>query len=361
MELKQSVKACTSCETFVKSIKAIKTNVTPQELLSNLMILGEINDNIIKDIEFLQRWIDNDVSFDDGTPIIDEETVQTNTEPWIEIRPDAEWRLVSDIQYMVSSHGDIWDLKTNQLLPQYFRDGDLRLSFSKIIGIDTKRVAPIIAKAFQIWSPDRRGDFIIAYKDGDRRNITVNNIYWKKPSGEYVDTRKYLVEDICRRIIEFDGDIDKIYPKYDHSRPSVSKETIRQIKEKSVYTEISDLFFMYSDGKIYPRTDSMAIDTSSNSGMDVSQFFRMSGDKNITGDLIRDKIKNGEPLSLDEKVIVVFMAMDSMGINKASDVKKISNVIKSSFGTDIGFDFISQVKNDYTSDISSMFRGEVLK
>ena len=357
MELKNAVKMVESCETFARSIKSD----VPKE---DLLILGEIKPEITEDLLFLENWIKGNVSLEmlettpTPSPVV---TVKKNKEPWLDVTPDAEWRHVIDMNFMVSSYGDIWDLNSNKLLPQYFMDGDLRISLGSDPCRDTRRVAPIVSKAFQIWSPDRNADFIIGYKDGDRRNMKVDNIYWKKPTGEYVDTRKYLIEDICRRIIEHNGDVDKIITRYESSRPAVSRASISQIMEKKIYNEISDLFFTYNDGKIYPRTDSMAIDTSTNTGMDIGQFFRISGDRKISGELIREKIKKGEVLTLDEKIIVVFMAMDVIGLDKANDVKKISNVIKNNFGCNIGFEFINQVKNDYTSEISEMFRGEVSK
>lgn len=356
MELKDAVKMVSACETFARNIKSD----VPK---ADLRVLGEIKPEINEDLLFLENWIKGNVSLSDleTTPAATPVVTKKNKEPWLSIAPDADWRLVNDMNFMVSSYGDIWDLNTNSHMPQYFQDGDMRISLGDDPFKDTRRVAPIVSKAFQIWSPDRNADFIIGYKDGDRRNMRIDNIYWKKPTGEYVDTRKYLVEDICRRIIEFNGDVDKIITKYESSRPSVSRASISQIMEKKVYTEISDLFFIYRDGKIYPREDSMAIDTSTNTGMDVGQFFRVSGDRKITGELIRDKIKKGEALTLDEKVIVVFMAMDVIGLDKANDVKKISNVIKNTFGTNIGFEFINQVRNDYTSELAEMFRGEVPK
>lgn len=351
MELKNAVKMIKSIETFANAI-------TAEVSIDDLLVLSEVNQNVSENIDFLKLWLNNGIEFDES--IAPDTSKTKTTHPWEKISPDSEWRNVFDMNLMVSDKGDIWNLKTNELMKQYFRDGDLRISFGSDLTRDTKRVAPIVSKAFQIWSPDKNGDFIIAYRDGDRRNMRIDNIYWKKPAGEYVETRRYLIEDICRRIIEFNGDIGKIMPKYEGSRPSVSTASVQQIRDKNLYKEISDLFFVIQDGKIYPRTDAMAVDTTENNGsMDVGQFFRISGDRNITGSLIRDKIKKGDTLTLDEKVIVVFMAMDIIGMDKADDVRKISNVIKNSFGTDIGLDFINQVRNDYTSEISEMFRGEV--
>ena len=355
MELKQAIKVCKVLEDFTNKIDM----TVP---MSDLMILGELNPHLADNIDFLNRWINNDVTFEVDIPTTaTTETTEvikavSNKEPWLSVAPDADWRKVRDMNLMISNYGHVWNIDEKKLMKQHLRDGDMRITLGSDVSRDTRRVSVLVAKAFQIRSPDRSSDFIIEFKDGDRRNLKVDNIYWKKPTGEYVETRRYMIEDICRRILQYDGDIEKIMPLYEDAYPSVSKASVEQIKDKKLFTEISDLFFVNLSGKIYPRTDAMAVDTDANQGMDVGGFFRMSGDKKLTGELIRDKIKRGDALSLDEKVITVFMAMDVIGINKANDVKKISNVIKNTFGCDIGYDFISQIVNDYTSDIAEMFR-----
>lgn len=360
MELKNAINAIMACETFVDSTK---TNVS----VDDLMVLSEINYNISENLDFVRRWLNNDVTFDDYVASVGgtDETMTTKPKasseaPWLSISADAEWRPVFDMNLMVSSYGHIWDIYANKELEKLFIDGDLRVILGKNISRDSRRAAPIITRAFQIRSPDRTADFIIGFRDGDRRNLRIDNLFWKKPEADYIETRVYLIEDICRRIIEHDGDVDAIFERYHDSRPSVSRSSIQQIIEKKIYTDISDMFFAYDNGKVYPRTDSLATDINAKQdGLDISGFFLMSNDKKVTGDLLRDKIKRGDTLTINEKVIIVFMAMDVIGVSKANDVKKISNVIKNTFGCDIGFDFIDQVRNDYTSEISSMFRGEV--
>ena len=355
MELKQAINVCKVLEDFINKIDM----TVP---MSDLIILGELNTHLADNIDFLNRWINNDVTFEVDIPATTTteatEVIKavSNKEPWLAVAPDADWRKVRDMNLMVSNYGHVWNIDEKKLMKQHLRDGDMRITLGSDVSRDTRRVSVLVAKAFQIRSPDRSSDFIIEFKDGDRRNLKVDNIYWKKPTGEYVETRRYMIEDICRRILQFDGDIEKIMPLYEDAYPSVSRASVEQIRDKKLFTEISDLFFVNLSGKIYPRTDAMAVDTGANQGMDVGGFFRMSGDKKLTGELIRDKIKRGDALSLDEKVITVFMAMDVIGINKANDVKKISNVVKNTFGCDIGYDFISQIVNDYTSDIAGMFR-----
>ena len=352
MELKQAIKVCKIVNDFANSIDKTVD-------IEDLKTLSELSPRLNDDLDFLDKWINNCVVYDTSPQVTEEPVIVDTSEPWLSVAPDAEWRKIIDTNLMVSNYGHIWSIDKKELMKQTFYDGDLRISLGDKPGADTRRVAVLVTKAFQVYSPDRNGDYIIGYKDGDRRNLKIDNIYWKKPSDEVVEIRRLLIEDICRRILEFNGDIEQLFPLYDGCHPTVSKLTIEQIRDKSLYSNISDLFFVNDNGTINPRTDAMAVVPTDNAapGMDVGGFFMMSGDKKMTSDLMRDKIKRNETLSLDEKVIIVFMAMDSIGMSKAKDPKKISNVIKSTFDIDIGFDFISQVINDYTSEISEMFRG----
>jgi hypothetical protein len=84
---------------------------------------------------------------------------------------------------MVSNYGHVWNIDEKQLMKQHLRDGDMRISLGSDVSRDTRRVSVLVAKAFQIRSPDRSSDFIIEFKDGDRRNLKVDNSYWKKPTG----------------------------------------------------------------------------------------------------------------------------------------------------------------------------------
>jgi hypothetical protein len=54
---------------------------------------------------------------------------------WIDIDPDADWKKVINLNVMASSSGLIYDLHTDQLLPQYFIDGDMRV----VLGDDITR------------------------------------------------------------------------------------------------------------------------------------------------------------------------------------------------------------------------------
>jgi hypothetical protein len=81
----------------------------------------------------------------------------------------------------------------------------------------------------------------------------------------------------------------------------------------------------------------------------------MSGDKKMSKQLIKDKIARKHDLSLTEKTMLVFMAMDSIGGKKVPDVTTIARAISNEFKIDIAFDFIEQIRNDYSSEIAKIF------
>lgn len=276
---------------------------------------------------------------------------------WIDIDPDADWKKVVSLNVMASSSGLIYDLNTDQLLPQYFIDGDMRVVLGDDITRDARRTAPIICRAFGIYSGHREKQMIIDFRNGDRRDLRVQNLLWIEEPDNRPSSFEYLTEDICRRVIEFNGDIDKVLSMYENSRPIVTKFLLEDIINKRAHTDISDKFFMLSSsGEILPRTH-VGSDDSPN-GLDVSQFILMSGDKKLSEKLLNDKIKDGMTLSILEKTVCVFMALDSMG-PKIKDIKAIANTVKKKFsGLELPFEFIRTIMDDYTSELARLFGRE---
>lgn len=292
-------------------------------------------------------------------------STQTTTTPggissykrWIDIDPDADWKKVSSLNVMASSSGLIYDLYTDQLLPQYFIDGDMRVVLGDDITRDARRTAPIICRAFGIYSGHRDKQMVIDFRNGDRRDLRVQNLLWIEVPVDRPSVFEYLMEDICRRAIEFNGDIEKMLSMYENARPAVTKFMLDDIVSKRTHTDISDKFFMLSSsGEILPRTH-IGSDDSPN-GLDVSQFILMSGDKKLSEKLLNDKIKDGMALSILEKTVCVFMALDSMG-PKIKDVKAIANTVKKKFnGLELPFEFIRTIMDDYTSELARLFGRE---
>ena len=131
-----------------------------------------------------------------------------------------------------------------------------------------------------------------------------------------------------------------------------NEKVVKAIINKEIHANVSNAFFILMDNKIYPRTKQTE---DQNCGMDTAGFLVMSGDKKMTKSLLKDKIDRGHDLSLTEKTVIVFMAMESIGGKKVPDVPTIARVISSEFKLDIPFDFIEQIRNDYSSEIAKVF------
>ena len=74
----------------------------------------------------------------------------------------------------VSSDGKFYDAVTGGLFTPFWYDGDMRIKK----GADIKRCGTLVAMAFGIKSDDPAKVNYIGYKDGDRRNLSPDNIFW---------------------------------------------------------------------------------------------------------------------------------------------------------------------------------------
>ena len=339
--------------------------INTTEVSSNdVKILSEIQPRISDNLARIEELVGLKINETKPTPTEEtEKSAPTSTPPtegissykkWIDIDPDAEWKKISNLNVMASSSGLIYDLYSDRLLSQYFIDGDMRVVLGDDITRDARRAAPIICRAFGIYSGNRDKQMIIDFRNGDRRDLRVQNLLWIEAPDDRPSVFEYLMEDICRRAIEYNGDIEKILPLYENSHPVVTKFMLDDIISKRTHTDISDRFFMLSSsGEILPRTH-VGSDDSPN-GLDVSQFILMSGDKKLSEKLLNDKIKEGQNLSILEKTVCVFMTLDSMG-PKIKDVKAIANAISKKFnGLELSFEFIRSVMDDYTSELARLF------
>lgn len=370
MNLKDGKKLIVAAEAFRNTLKL--TNYPPFE---DLQLLSEINENIKsnintlldfianREIEFAEDIVEEDEEID-LEPVIDSSPDLKPFEApssvlhgfWDEMDPDADWKIIHDMNIMVSDNGMFVSLDNEKVLKPYFIDGDLRISQTDDIK-DAKRAAPLVCKAFGIRSNDIKGDYIIEFKDGDRRNLSPSNIYWVRSCDvEKKNSTTLLVEDICRRILEYRGDINKILPLYEGSKPPVTDKLVNGIISGQIYRNISDRFFIVSEGKVFPKADATPKSTAPD-GVDVAGFLEISGDKELVKELLKDKLARKHTLSIPDKKVLTFFAIDSMGIRKNDpDPKKVLNVIKNNWGIDsIDIEFIEECAKDYTSELAIAF------
>jgi len=371
MELKQAIRAISTFNAFVHRIENC-----PEIKIDHVMMLSKLDKSLGEDIKFARDWLagkcllpandtHTDASKDEPTQVLPVEpaipTTTNNVEPQfysseLDVEPYAEWRKINDLNLMVSENGTIYSIEKHNVLEPYFIDGDLRVQIGDDDN-DIKRASVLVAKAFQIHSANRNGDYVIAFMDGDRRNLSVSNLYWV--SSESRPTSSWsllLIEDICRRIIEHNGDVDVILTRYKNSKPVVTRNAIIAIINKELHSNISDKFFTVVNNDIVPYGAELNdCQNKPSSSFDVGGFFLTTNDRKTSAALLRDKIKAKQELSLVEKTIIVFITIDIIGGKHLPDVQKISKVVKDQFGVTIPYDIIDQIRNDYNSEVAKMF------
>lgn len=360
-EIKKVLGIVNAVNVFAESIET--NNVS----IEDLRIISQINPKIGENIDALTNWVSNKPM--QLTPAViteipsDEIYPSEDSEPWLEIDPIAEWRFGKIDKLMVSSSGKFYDVESDKELIPRFVNGELRIDLSDN---NVKRAAVIVAKTFKVWSVDNNG--VIEYTDGDHRNIDVGNLFWRKredsrPTSAYV----MLIEDICRRVIEYKCDINKIMLAYKDATPSVSKELITSIIKKERNANISDRFFILDGDEIVPVKDLITssdeadlVDTSYAAvGYDVGQFLITIGDTVIAENLLRDKIKDGRELSEYEKEILVFSAIKKIGSSRMPSTMVINKMIKEMYDVTMPITVIDDIKirTDSISNIFGIYGG----
>lgn len=352
-EVKKLIKGVQACEKFAKQLELHAVTI------AELETLGEIAPSVSENIQFLRDWVTGRVALTTEEVLVETDTTIEETlttapaenccaEPWLDIDPNAEWRRLFSTDLVVSNKGSFYDIKKKGIIKPAFIDGELRVAVDDTDqGI--KRAAVLVTRAFGLHSMDRNGEYIISFKDGDRRNLSITNLQWVQEPTR--NETLCLIEDICRRIVEFNGDVERILSEYEGSKPKVTEKFVKAIINKEIHANVSNTFFILMDNKIYPREKH----DEQNSGMDTAGFLVMSGDKKMTKSLLKDKIDRGHDLSLTEKTVIVFMAMESIGGKKVPDVPTIARAISNEFKIDIAFDFIESIRNDYSSEIAKVF------
>ena len=348
MEVKEIVSIVKSVNKFAETIKTNKTK------FSDVLLLTKLDSTMSDDISNLKAWLS-----------VHEPTVQTmqsveDNEPWVSLDPEAEWVKNNVDNLMVSSSGLFWSLDQNTIIKPRFVGGDLRIDFPNG---DAKRAAVIVAKTFRLWSYDRNSDeCIMWFKDGDHRNIAISNLVWKKRSElSNISAWGLLIEDICRRIIEHNCDVEKILECYEGSDPVVDKILIKRIIRKEKYSDISDRFFVLSGDTIVPREDIITNEdeadeiTHTSLGYDIAAFLLTTGDKVIARQLLIDKIKEKQTISEDEKTMIVFSAIEQIGGNKKPTSRTIGKKINEIYDVTMPFDVIDNIITNGSRTIADLY------
>lgn len=354
MEVKNLLAVVKAANEFVVEITKNPATINEVEAL------GRINPSINEDLIFLKDWMDSVPHVEDvtitETPIPDNN--EDSDEPWLEYDPSAEWRIDHTNELAVSENGKFWSIKDHKPIEPVFVNGELRIPVDEN---DKKRAGVIIAKCFRIKSFDIHGDYVLSYKNGDHRDLHPTNLIWKLKEDVETNSFQLLIEDICRRIVEHAANIPEILKRYEGADPGVDRHLVESILIKEKYSDISDKFFVYTGDKIVPRSDTISSDINREpvkldnpTGFDISNFLRMSGDKTISRKLLAEKINDGKELTVDEKDMIIFSAIEKIGGKKTPSTNRISKMIYEMYKIEFPFDFIN-TRKIVTNEISRIY------
>lgn len=343
-------------ENLIKVVKIIN-KISHNAAIINVKTLehlGEIAPEVSNNLDLLKGWFKGETIYVEEVP--DETTskplINIDEEPYKRFDADAEWRSISEPQLWCSSSGLIYSVEKDELLTPKYHNGDYMVLIDENDQeTGKKRAGVLMARAFRIQSENKTSDnWVLEYRNGDRKDIRPENIYWRLYETYNLQTR--AVEDVCRRIIEYDGDIEKIYENYDEGDRFITKQFIKSILDKKQFATISDKFFVRSlSGKIVVRQQK----EDKPMGADIGEFLRKTGDINIAKQLLMDKIKNDKnALTVDEEAMMVILAVIE---GKVTNNKGISKYIRDTFKHTIPFDTIDEWKDAKDSQLYKIIGG----
>lgn len=251
--------------------------------------------------------------------------------------PPLECKVMSRIGVKINEKYEVFDLITSKRLTVAWRDGEMRVN--KPAGSsEWHRVSVLMAAFYGIKKSN--SDYVIGYKNGDRRDMSSTNLEWIPNPGK-LNYTNLLVEDICRRIIEYDGDVNTILSKYKNSSPKVTEEYIRTILNKEAGRSISDRFFKLVNGRV-EKVESVN-DSSTSNGMDIYQVFMMThGDMSLVDEIFKTKCDGNFIISQTEFEMLYAIVDD----DNPHDPQWYVDKIKGRYGKTIPVDVIKSINKE---------------
>lgn len=263
-----------------------------------------------------------------------------STKGWLDYKPNLEWRhdfgaFSNKFKkgLMVSEEGDVWDILHDKLLVPKFLDCEIKVVIEKDCYENAEpndkviRVAPIVCRLWNINSNTKgtsnASRVVIDYIDGDRRNIRPSNLKWIVQKS-YPDRTKLLAEDVCRRLLDFDGDVEKTLEQY-VGDPSITSAYVSNIRFKLIQTAISDKFFKVdTSGKFYPIDSSVSSKKTKTTPQAETQKTEVKKDipeiTVVPDDILEDHIRQ-KKLTTGEKNLLLLKAINTL---KEEHEKKIT-------------------------------------
>lgn len=251
---------------------------------------------------------------------------------WLKLY-NGEWRRNNLYPIMQSKTGLFWDLVRNTPCEMKWMSGDLRVNVNPPgFSEDHKLCGTMMCAMWHLKRPyDYNENFVFTVKDGDRRNLNIENLTYENKTVQLSPTVR-LLHDICQRAVACNFVITKILSYYENSSPSVSPRWISDIiyKRDASSVSISDAYFKLIDGK---PTTSVSDKPSKPSAhhSDIVGTFRQVKEPKICAMLFMDKIAGGYDLTHQEKELLVNIAKYDLPPEKRFNTE-IATKIEQKFG-----------------------------
>lgn len=305
------------------------TNVTSDDIRQ----LGRINADISDNIDWLSNFIHgNESTIPNNNPIC-----ICDPEPELEEKPEIIGKEFVDIYsypgYGIDELGNVYDPDMN-ILPHIFAYGEVRVKLGDNMDTDIRRLCVLMSQAFKLGTGDPSNGYICRTKSGDARDLRRANIIWV-PGELSMSVKDRIYDDISRRIVEFDGDVDKVlscYPSHEEfDTQNITREDVTSIINKNKgYIVSNSIFTVDRSGVILPTPEVIEDMSDKPEGFDVFSFLLNSKDIDKSIHLIKEKITQGRKLSYFEREIVVLSSVNSFNGT-----------------TDAGKDLVDKINNDF--------------
>lgn len=273
---------------------------------------------VLDDVNTEEEELEDD-DFEDETPIDDQRQLSpnvtlTSSSPWLKVKSDVVWRHDPGTinqrfaeGFMISADGDVWDIMQGKIIEPYWKECDLRITIPRheyeLPIVDREvRVSTMVCRAFKVYSntKNENRNMVIAFKDGNRRNLTYTNLEWVEFS-QQMSNQKLTVHDICQRLVEFNGEVEPTAEKC-----GMPANVVTDIRFKLTEINISDQYFTIdANGDFIPGAKT-AEETVK---IDIKE-------------IIESKLKIKTPLSMEEKIFLITDKFDELQAENKSKKKK---------------------------------------
>lgn len=336
------------------------TNVTSDDVRQ----LGRINADISDNLEWLSEFIhgvnESKNSFKD---LICDPELEPEEEPEIIGKEFVD--IYSYPGYGIDELGNVYDPDMN-ILPHIFICGEVRVKLGDNLDTDVRRLCVLMSQAFKLGTGNPSNGYICRTKSGDARDLRRANIIWV-PGELSMSVKDRIYDDISRRIVEYDGDVDKILSCYPSSEefdtPNITEEDVINIINKNKGYIVSNSIFTVdkSTSIIIPTPEVIEDISNKPEGFDVFSFLLNSKDIDKSINLLKEKITQGRKLSYFEREIVVLSSVNSFdGTTDAG--KDLVDKIKNDFcGYTMSQGYINRILNKPNSVITKIIFGGAVK